>query len=83
MICFICNKGETAQGTTSVLLEREDISLTIHNVPVLVCQICNEAYADEGVTASLLNEAEKMANDGIKVVSHDFALADKYPQPYS
>ena len=75
MKCFICNKGETIYGTTSVLLERGELSLTIHNVPARICSTCGEAYADETVTASLLYEAEKIAEAGTKIWVHEYSLA--------
>jgi YgiT-type zinc finger domain-containing protein len=67
MKCFICNQAETIPGTTSVLLERDHLSLTVTNVPARICPNCGEAYADESVTASLLRQAEKMAKAGTKV----------------
>ena len=75
MKCFICDEGETVYSTTSVLLERDELSLTVNNVPVRICPDCGEAYADESVTASLLYEAEKMASAGIKVGVHDYPMA--------
>ena len=67
MKCFICNLGETVFGTTSVLLERDHLSLTVTNVPARICPTCGEAYADETVTADLLRQAEEMAKAGTKV----------------
>jgi YgiT-type zinc finger domain-containing protein len=67
MKCVICYQAETVAGTTSVLLERDHLSLTVTNVPARICPNCGEAYADETVTASLLRQAEKMAKAGTKV----------------
>ena len=67
MKCFLCNQAETIPGTTSVLLEREHLSLTVTNVPARVCPTCGEAYADESVTANLLRQAEEMVKAGTKV----------------
>jgi YgiT-type zinc finger domain-containing protein len=67
MICIICDEAETLPGLTSVLLEREEHSLTFNNVPVQICPHCGEAYADEAVTVSLLREAERMARAGEKM----------------
>ncbi|MEW6405446.1 MAG: type II toxin-antitoxin system MqsA family antitoxin [Chloroflexota bacterium] len=67
MRCIICNQAETAPGRTSVLLERDQVTLTVNNVPAQVCPNCGEAYADEIVTTNLLREAEKMAEAGTKV----------------
>lgn len=74
MKCFVCNQAETMPGTTSILLERGHLSLTINNVPARICPICGEAYADEAVAAALLRQAEKMASAGTKVDVQEFKL---------
>ncbi len=74
MICIICDEAETLPGLTSVLLEREEHSLTFNNVPVQICPQCGEAYADETVTNSLLLEAERMAQAGEKMEVLEYAL---------
>jgi len=74
MKCFICDQAETIPGTTSVLLERGHLTLTINNVPARICSNCGEAYADETVTANLLHQAEKMAKAGTKVGVCEYAL---------
>jgi len=75
MICIICDDAETLPGLTSVLLEREEHSLTFNNVPVQICPRCGEAYADEAVTSSLLREAEKMARAGTKLEALEYVLS--------
>ena len=75
MKCFICQQAETVAGTTSVLLERGEMTLTVNNVPARVCPNCGEAYADETVTANLLRQAEKMARAGTKVDVREYALS--------
>jgi YgiT-type zinc finger domain-containing protein len=74
MICIICDVTETLPGLTSILLEREEHSLTFNNVPVQLCPHCGEAYADESVTVSLLREAERMARAGEKMEVLEYAL---------
>ena len=75
MKCFICNQAETTPGTTSVLLERDHLSLTVTNVPARICPYCGEAYADETVTTNLLRLAEKMVKAGTKVDTREYALS--------
>jgi YgiT-type zinc finger domain-containing protein len=67
MKCIMCNEAETVPGWTSVLLEREEVALTVNNLPAQICPNCGEAYADEIVTGNLLREAEKMAKAGTKL----------------
>ncbi len=74
MKCIICEEAETLPGLTSVLLEREEHSLTFNNVPAQICPHCGEAYADEAVAIVLLHEAEKMARAGTKLEALEYAL---------
>ncbi len=75
MKCVVCNQAETVPGMTSVLLERDQLTLVVKNVPAQICPNCGEAYADETVTASLLREAEQMVKAGAKVDVREYALA--------
>lgn len=75
MKCFVCNQAETASGRTSVILERDHLTLTVTNVPARICPQCGEAYADENVTISLLRQAEEMVKAGTKVAVREFVLA--------
>jgi YgiT-type zinc finger domain-containing protein len=75
MKCLICNLAEIVPGTTSVLLERGLMTLTVNNVPARICPHCGEAYADETVTANLLRQAEKMAKAGTKVETREYGLS--------
>lgn len=72
MICVLCNQAETIQGVTSVLMERDHLSLTMTDVPAHICPRCGEAYASETVTAELLRQAEKMVRAGMKVGTRVF-----------
>lgn len=76
MICFICHQAETLAGTTSVLLERGEMTLTVTDVPARVCPNCGESYADEKVTANLLHQAEALAREGMKVETREYNVID-------
>ena len=75
MKCFICQQAETIAGTTSVLLERGQMTLTVTDIPARICPNCGEAYADETVAANLLRQAEAMAKAGTKVEAREYALS--------
>lgn len=77
MICIICDEAETLPGLTSVLLEREEHSLTFNNVPVQICPHCGEAYTDEAVTISLINGAEKLVTSGVKLEVLEYSAHTK------
>jgi YgiT-type zinc finger domain-containing protein len=74
MKCFVCNQAETTPGKTSVILERDHLTLTVTNVPARICPQCGEAYADDNVTLSLLRQAEEMVKAGAKVAVREFVL---------
>ena len=75
MRCVICNQAETRPGTTSVILERDQLHLTINNVPARICPACGEAYADEAVAINLLRTAEHSARAGNKIEVRAYAPA--------
>ena len=77
MKCMVCDQAETTPGLTSVLFERDQLTLVIKNVPAQVCPHCGEAYADETVTASLLREAEQMVKAGAKVDVREYAMTEE------
>ncbi len=67
MKCVICKYGETVPGTTTITLERDELTLVVKNVPAQVCANCGEAYVSEKDTAQTLEEAEQMAEAGALV----------------
>lgn len=79
MICLICNEAETLEGRTSVVLERDEVALTFHNVPARICPHCGEAYADESVTANLLWQAESLALAGAKFETLEYTSIETQP----
>jgi len=75
MQCVICKHGELDAGTTTVTLERDDVTLVFKEVPAHVCENCGESYVDEAVTRQLLNEAENAVSAGVEVDIRHFRAA--------
>ena len=67
MRCAICKQAELEIGTTTITLERDNLTMLIKSVPARVCPNCGEAYVDRKVTADLLRTAEDMAQMGAQV----------------
>jgi YgiT-type zinc finger domain-containing protein len=67
MKCLICKQAETRLGTTTLTLERDDLTFVVKNVPAQVCPNCGEAYIDEDITAQLFSTAEQMSRSGALV----------------
>lgn len=75
MKCVICKQAEAAQGTTTVTLERDGLTLVVKGVPARVCPNCGEAYVDEDVAAGLLKTAEEGSRAGAQVEIRRYAAA--------
>ena len=75
MKCVICKSGETAEGTTTVTIERDGAVLVLRGVPARVCQTCGEAYVSGDVTDEILRCADEMVRQGVEVDIRRFAVA--------
>ncbi len=63
MKCVICKIGETREGIVTVTLQRDMSIIIIKNVPAEVCENCGEYYLSEKVTDTVLQIAEKAAEN--------------------
>jgi YgiT-type zinc finger domain-containing protein len=75
MKCVICKQGQTESGTTTVIFEREALTLVVKDVPAQICQNCGEDYIDEQVSRQLLKTAEELALSGTQVEIRHFVAA--------
>jgi len=75
MICPICRNGTTEPGTTTVTLERGDLTFVAKQVPAHVCDNCGEDYVDEQTTRRLIDLAEEAAAAGVTVDIRTFHAA--------
>lgn len=76
MKCVVCRNGETASGTSTVTLERNQVTVVFKSVPARVCDNCGEEYVDEDTAErllALLDEAEKA---GVVLDVRDLAAAE-------
>jgi YgiT-type zinc finger domain-containing protein len=64
--CPVCRDAELVEGLTSIFFERDEIRITIQQVPALVCPSCGEAYLAEDVTSHLLVIADQVSEEGIR-----------------
>ena len=67
MMCHICRQGETHTGTTTVTLERGELTFVAKDVPAIVCANCGEEYLDSATTEQVLRMAEEAAASGVQV----------------
>ena len=74
MKCMICKHGETMNGVTSVILEKDGATIVFQNVPALVCDNCGEKYIKDNITSALLAEANKIVKSGVKVDIRNYQL---------
>jgi YgiT-type zinc finger domain-containing protein len=73
--CVICRNGETQAGTTTLTLERDQLTLIIKGVPAEICTNCGEEYIDEQVTTRLLTLVKVAARSGVQVVLRHYVAA--------
>jgi YgiT-type zinc finger domain-containing protein len=75
MKCVVCKSGETQEGTTTVTLEREGLTLVVKGVPARICTNCGEDYVDERIAGQLLKLGEELASSGTQVEIRQFVAA--------
>lgn len=75
MKCVICGHGQTAPGTTDVLLTRGGMTLVIKGVPALVCRNCGEEYVDKAAGEALERAADEAEQAGVQVDVRRYAAA--------
>ena len=67
MDCVICKNGITNSGEVNVVLQRNECTIIIKNVPADVCENCGEYYLSEDVTGKILERAEDAVKKGAEV----------------
>ena len=73
MKCLLCKQGETAPGKVTVVLQRDESSVLIKEVPADVCENCGEYYLSESITKRVLQIAEEAASRHAEVEIIRFA----------
>ena len=75
MKCVVCKQGELREGTDTVTLERDRMTLVFKKVPARVCEVCGEEYVSEETTARLLSAVEEAARAGVQVDIREYVAA--------
>jgi YgiT-type zinc finger domain-containing protein len=65
MKCAICRNGITESGYTTVLLEKDEITLVFKNVPAKICGNCGEEYISSEINRAILSRARDESGRGI------------------
>jgi len=73
MKCSICKHGETELKKTTVVLERENTTVVIKDVPAEVCNNCGEEYVSSSTNNDLLKKADAAFQKGIDLELLRFA----------
>lgn len=73
MKCVICKMGETAEGRVTVVLQRDNLSVLIKNVPAQICENCGEYYLSDEITDQVLKQAQASAARNAEVEILRFA----------
>ena len=75
MKCVICKKGDMSQGTATVTLVRDPLTLVVKDVPALVCGNCGEEYVEDAIAARLLESAAEASKAGVQVDVRQYVAA--------
>lgn len=75
MDCPVCRHGKTKQGTSTVTLERDAITLVVRGVPAQVCENCGEEYVAEAEARRLLTLLDEAERGGVRVDVRDYLAA--------
>ena len=73
MKCANCQHGRTADGYTTIVLERAQTTVVFKNVPAKICGNCGEEYVSAEVNEALLRQAREEAERGVTLEMLDFA----------
>lgn len=76
MKCFSCPTGQTAPGTKTATLEREETLIVVRHVPADVCETCGAAYYSADVTDRLRELLEEAARSQTEVLVREFSFAE-------
>jgi YgiT-type zinc finger domain-containing protein len=75
MRCVVCKTGEAKPGTTTLTVERGEMTLVLKGVPARVCSSCSEAYFDEATTKRIEALVEQLERSRVQVAVRDYAAA--------
>jgi YgiT-type zinc finger domain-containing protein len=73
MKCAICRNGTTEEGYTTVVLEREQMTLVFKSIPAQICNNCGEEYISKAVNQTVLSRANEELNKGVMLEMLQFA----------
>lgn len=74
-LCVVCKTGEVAPGTTSLTIERGEMTLVLKQIPARVCSNCGEAYFDETTTRRIEVLADQVQQTGVHMAVQQFIAA--------
>jgi YgiT-type zinc finger domain-containing protein len=73
MKCAICKNGTTKEGFSTIVLERNQMTLVFKRVPSQVCNNCGEEYISADINKELLKQGEHEYKRGVSVEMLNFA----------
>ncbi len=73
MKCAICRNGSTQLGYTTVVLDKDEMTLVFKRVPAQICDNCGEEYVSAAINNTLLQRAQEEFNKGVMLEMLNFA----------
>jgi YgiT-type zinc finger domain-containing protein len=75
MKCVICKNGDTEEGLTTIILEKNNSTVIFKKVPAMVCDNCGEKYLDGIITKNILKNANNIVNSGVEIDVRNYQLS--------
>ena len=72
MLCVVCKHGETAPGTTTVTVDRNNVVIVLRHVPADICQNCGADYTRGDVMSTIEHIVETATNAGALVEVREY-----------
>ncbi len=73
MKCIICKHGELKSGITSVLFEKNGVTIVIKSVPADICDNCGEPYVSDMIAEKIMAHVDSAEKQGIIVDIRNFS----------
>jgi len=73
MKCAICRNGTTQDGYTTIVLERDQMTLVFKSIPAQICNNCGEEYISSAINQTIIRRANEEANKGVMLEMLKFA----------
>ena len=80
MKCVVCKHGETAPGTTTATVGRDNVVIVLRHVPAEICQNCGADYTSGAAMSTIERIAEAATQAGALVEVREYRADDRHAE---